>query len=120
MQQFIQTSSVTITGFSDIPGMTQTITTPDCKVMIIIKGQMTNLSCFACGGQSCKYDIWVDGTLINRNIITVGNGAEQIITNGADIYPLSSGSHTIAVKVDGNGKDFFISGFKLVVVVIPQ
>lgn len=120
MQVVRQTAGITVTGFSDVPGLTQTITTPACKLLITIKGQMYNNSCFGCGSSTCKYDIYVDGVLIDRSIIVVGNGAEAIVTNGGEIYAVGAGTHTIAGKVDGNGKDFFVQGFKLIILVIPQ
>jgi hypothetical protein len=121
IMEFLQSTGVTTTGFSYIPDLNQTITTPDCKVLIILKGQMRNNSCLACGGNSCKYDLYIDNTLIDRTIVNnVNNGEDAVVTNGAQIYTLAAGSHTLAVGVDGNGKDFYCSGFRLVVVVIPQ
>jgi hypothetical protein len=121
MMEFLQSTGITTTGFSYIPELNQTISTPACKVLIILKGQMRNNSCLACGGNSCKYDLYVDNTLIDRTIVNnVNNGEDAVVTNGAQLYTLTAGSHTLAVGVDGNGKDFFCSGFRLVVLVIPQ
>jgi hypothetical protein len=104
-----------------VPGLTQTLITPNAKVLLTVKGQMRNIACFGCGNVDCKYDIWVDGILIDRNIVSAGSGAELVVTNGGKIYTLAAGSHTIAVKVDSSlGKDFAVVGFRLVVLVIPE
>jgi len=121
MMEFTQTSGITTTGFSYITELNETFTTPDCKALIILKGQMRNNSCLACGGNSCKYDIYVDNTLVDRTIVnSVNNGEDAVVTNGGHIVTLAAGSHTLAIGVDGNGKDFFCSGFRVIVMVIPQ
>ncbi len=108
------------TGFTLVPGLSQTLTTPAGKAMFIVKGQMVNNGCFACGLASCKYDIWVDGVLIDRNIISVGNGMESVVTNGAVFYDLTAGSHTFQVYVDGNGNNYTAYGFRLTYMLLPK
>lgn len=116
-----QTATVSnFSGFTPVPGLNVTVNTPAGKAMFIVKGEMVNNGCFACGLASCKYDIWVDGVLIDRNIIQVGNGMESVVTNGAVFYDLSAGSHTITVYVDGNGGNFTAYGFRLVYVLFPK
>lgn len=108
------------TGFIVVPGLTQVVNTPAGKAMFIVKGQMVNNGCFACGLASCKYDIWVDGVLIDRNIIQVGNGIESVVTNGGAFYDLTAGSHTFQVYVDGNGNNYTAYGFRLVYMLLPK
>jgi hypothetical protein len=109
------------TGFTVVPGLTQVVNVPSAgRGMFIVKGQMVNNGCFACGLASCKYDIWVDGVLIDRAIIQVGNGLESVVTNGAVFYDLAPGSHTFQVYVDGNGNNFTAYGFRLVYMLLPK
>jgi len=39
-------------------------------------------------------------------LITVGNGAEQVVSIEAVVYNLSADTHTVTINVDGNGGDF--------------
>ena len=109
------------TGFIVVPGLTQVVNVPVAgRGMFIVRGQMVNNGCFACGLASCKYDIWVDGVLIDRAIIQVGNGLESVVTNGATFYDLAPGSHTFQVFVDGNGNNYTAYGFRLVYMLLPK
>ncbi|MEP7106372.1 MAG: hypothetical protein ABI760_00290 [Ferruginibacter sp.] len=120
-QQFFQSSTVVgVVNYVGVPGLSQSFTCPAGKGMFILQGQMFNNGCFACGNQSCKYDIVVDGVLIDRNFATVANGGEAVVTNGATLYNLTAGTHTVTVNVDGNGGNFTASGFRIVLMVIPQ
>ena len=94
-------------------------TTPAGKAMLIVKGQMRNNGCFACGLASCKYDIWIYGILVDRSIIMVGNEIESVVTNGATFYNLTAGPHKFEVYVDGNGNNFTAYGFRLVYMLLP-
>lgn len=117
-----QTATVSnFTGFTVVPGLTQVVNVPVAgRGMFIVRGQMVNNGCFACGLASCKYDIWVDGILIDRAIIQVGNGLESVVTNGATFYDLTPGSHTFQVYVDGNGNNYTAYGFRLVYMLLPK
>lgn len=109
------------TGFTLVPGLSQVVNVPVAgRGMFIVKGQMINNGCFACGLASCKYDIWVDGVLIDRSIIQVGNGLESVVTNGGTFYDLSAGAHTFQVYVDGNGNNYTAYGFRLVYMLLPK
>ena len=119
-QIFSQSATVAnFSGFIVVPGISQTITTPAGKAMLIVKGQMRNNGCFACGLASCKYDIWIDGILVDRSIIMVGNEIESVVTNGATFYNLTAGPHKFEVYVDGNGNNFTAYGFRLVYMLLP-
>lgn len=119
-QMFIQTSTFVTNTYAAVPGLTQTITVPDCKAVVIIKGQMAEQGCFGCNGSSCKYDINLDGTLIDREITAVGNNEEKICTNGATIVPLTAGQHTFTIYVDGNSQNYFVNGWRMIITVIPH
>jgi hypothetical protein len=120
-QQFFQSSTVSgVVNYVGVPGLSQSFTCPAGKGMFIVKGDMFNNGCFACGNQSCKYDIVVDGILIDRNVAIVANGGEAVVTNGATLYNLTAGTHNVTVNVDGNFGNFTASGFRIVLMVIPQ
>jgi hypothetical protein len=119
-QMFFQTSTFTTNTYAAVPGLAQTITVPDCKAVVIIKGQMAEQGCFGCSGSSCKYDINLDGTLIDREIVGVGNDEEKVCTNGATIVPLTAGQHTFTIYVDGNFQNYFVNGWRMIIMVIPH
>jgi hypothetical protein len=120
-QLFSQTTALNgIVNYVTVPGLTQNFTSPVGKAMFILKGNMKNDGCFGCGDGSCKYDILVDGILIDRNIVGVSNGSTIVVTNGAILYNVSAGTHTVTVNVDGNGGNFSAYGFRIVVIVLPQ
>jgi hypothetical protein len=117
----LQTSNVSsFTGYVEIPGIARTIATPKCKAQIILKGNIQNVACFGCGGTSFKFDLVIDGVLVDRSICGIGNGGELIVTNGAYIADLAAGSHTFSVFVDGNSSSHSAGGFRMVIVLFPE
>lgn len=119
-QGWLETSNFTATGYSIVPGLDQNITVPDCKLYIVVKGQVHENGCLTCGDVAFKVDVNIDGTLIDREIVEIGNNENMIFTNGGTIWPVTAGTHEISVAFDGNLFNFNVTGFRLIVMAIPH
>jgi len=97
----------TMTTFTVIPGLTQTITVPaNCKVVIQTSGSMVTQETGTTGYTVCNFAIHVDG------VISPNAGYEKVCAANNDglagmiagwsfgkSYTLTAGSHTIDVRV---------------------
>jgi hypothetical protein len=117
---FGQTSSFSTTAYLTIPGFPQTINTPECKIVVIIKGYVHNGACVGCGDGYYTLDLGIDNALADRMGIYVGNGSTGMFANGAFIFPLSNGSHTISLAIDPLSDNITVHDFRMVIIVLPK
>jgi hypothetical protein len=98
-------------GFLEVPGLTQTITTTsDELVYLSTDGGMATTSGVSTGSSTAVAAIAVDGSLLansgEQQLMMVNNaslvGAEAYWSMSA-VLPLGAGTHTIAVFAEGRG-----------------
>ena len=122
----VQNSDLIVSGApTPLPNLTHTFTVPgNAKALVSMSLNTETTACSFCGSSRMFVAIQLDGATLTNFYRDVGNGRTKIF-RAEYVVPLTAGTHTIRLLVNGTGpttKIFGTSNFQsnMIIEVIPE